>query len=215
MGSWCTPIVIENPTDGAENSQLVLCSQSTRVVAYRASDGAIVWWCGGMSCHRGDLAYSSPVIANDLCLVTAGYEGPALAIRLGGQGDVTESHRVWHLPRQPNSIGSGVFADGHVFVPDARGFLACIEPTTGKRTWEAQAGKGQIWGSVVHAAGRLYVLNQRGTTTVFAPNPERLDVLASNELGETTNATPAFAEGAIFIRTHEHLYCIAEPAKAK
>lgn len=216
MGSWCTPIVVGNQNADADAPrQLVVCSLSTRVVAYDLATGDVVWWCGGMSCHRGDLAYSSPVMVGDLCLVTAGYEGPSFAIQLGGNGDVTETHRPWHRLRQPNSIGSGVAVGDHVYVPDARGFLACIDPRTGERTWEAQAVKGQIWGSIVHAAGRLYVLNQAGTTVVFAPNPEKLEVLAKNELGEQTNSTPAFAAGEVFLRTHQSLWCIAEPQPAK
>lgn len=52
--------------------------------------------------------------------------------------------------------------------------------------------------------------NQAGTTIVFAPDPKKLRVLATNELGETCNATLAVSDGEIFIRTYEHLYCIAD-----
>ena len=60
------------------------------------------------------------------------------------------------------------------------------------------------------AAGRLYVTNQEGETIVFAPNPEAFEKLASNDLAEASNATPAIPNGEIFIRTREALYCIAE-----
>jgi len=68
---------------------------------------------------------------------------------------------------------------------------------------------GYSW-AVVLAAGRLYVTNQKGITHVFKPNPEKLELLASNDLGESSNATPAISDGQIFLRTDGHLYCVAE-----
>jgi hypothetical protein len=60
------------------------------------------------------------------------------------------------------------------------------------------------------AAGRLYVTSRRGVTTVFRPDPARFVLLASNDLGEPSNATPAISGGQIFLRTDAHLYCIVE-----
>jgi len=60
------------------------------------------------------------------------------------------------------------------------------------------------------AGGRLYVTSRGGVTTVFRPNPEKLELLAMNNLGEPSNATPAISDGQIFLRTDGHLYCIAE-----
>ena len=45
---------------------------------------------------------------------------------------------------------------------------------------------------------------------LFQPNPEKLELLASNDLGESSNATPAISDGQIFLRTDGHLYCVAE-----
>ena len=47
-------------------------------------------------------------------------------------------------------------------------------------------------------------------TTVFRPDPEKLEVLAMNDLGEPSHATPAISDGQIFLRTDAHLYCIEE-----
>jgi hypothetical protein len=61
---------------------------------------------------------------------------------------------------------------------------------------------------MVHAAGRIYITNKDGTTYVLEPNPAALNILAENKLGEHTEASPAFSNGQIFIRTHQSLYCI-------
>jgi outer membrane protein assembly factor BamB len=63
---------------------------------------------------------------------------------------------------------------------------------------------------VVMAVGWLYVTSRKGVTTVFRPDPAKLEVLAMNDLGEPSNATPAISDGQIFLRTDGHLYCIAE-----
>ncbi len=85
-----------------------------------------------------------------------------------------------------------------------------MECQTGKILWTERLDGGESWGSLVQAAGRLYVTSRRGVTTVFRPDPAKLDILAMNDLGEPSNATPAISDGQIFLRTDEHLYCIAE-----
>ncbi len=199
MGSWCTPIVVRGK---------IICTMPTRVVAYAPKDGRILWWCSGLSCKRGDLIYSSPAMAGNTCLVIAGFEGPELGIRIGGKGDVTKSHRLWRHPRRQSNIGSGVVVDGHLYRTASRGELICMDPATGERLWNGRPAKGQIWSSVVYAAGHLFVMNQKGTTIVFRPDPGKLVVVAKNELSESTNSTPAISDGEIFLRTHEHLYCV-------
>ena len=203
VGSWCTPLI--TTFDGQAQ---IICGHPTRTVAY-ALDGSMLWSCEGISDHRGHLTYSSPIVSGDICMVRGGYEGPEIGMRLGGTGDVTASHRLWRHSKRPSNVGSGVARGGHAFVPDIDGHLVCVDLATGERLWRQRATPGQMWGSIVYAAGHLYVTNQRGTTVVFRPDPEKLDVVAVNALGEKTNATPAISDGEIFIRTHEHLFCIA------
>jgi hypothetical protein len=64
--------------------------------------------------------------------------------------------------------------------------------------------------SVVLGAGRLYVTSRSGITMVFRPNPSKFEMLASNDLREPSNATPAISDGKIFIRTDGRFFCIAE-----
>ncbi len=202
-GSWCTPLIHR-----VGDRDLVLCGQPTRVVAYDARDGAIVWWCDGVTAKRGDLTYSSPVVAGDVCVIVGGYVGPWIGVRMDGTGDVTKTHRVWYHEEKTSNCASGVFADGAIYIPEMGGFVHCIDPATGKSNWRARVGRGNSWGSILQTQGKLYMMNQQGATHVFEPNTEKLVTIATNELGETTNSTPAVADSEIFLRTHEHLYCI-------
>lgn len=207
MGSWCTPVWVD--VDG--RPQLIV-SQPTRVVAYDPADGRILWFCDGLRHKKGDLAYSSPVVVGDILVVTGGFNGPAMGVKLGGgKGDVTASHRLWRFESQPQHIGSALAVDGKLYQGLAGpGRLECVDPATGKALWQDAAGGGVYWGSLVLGAGRIYGTNQKGRTVVFKPNPEKFELLASNDLNEACNATPALSDGDLFIRTHAALYRLSE-----
>lgn len=203
VGSWCTPMVIR-----AGGREQILCAQPTRLVAYDPKDGSILWWCRGLR-GRGDLAYSSPTVADDVVVYIGGFSGPGFGVRLGGSGDVTETHRLWYKEENPQSIGSGVFLQGYVYMP-FENRLECLDPKTGRSVWQDRGPGGGYWGSIVYAAGRCYVTAKNGTTAVFKPSPEGFTLLAANRLGEASNSTPAVSDGEIFLRTFQHLYCIGE-----
>jgi outer membrane protein assembly factor BamB len=206
VGSWSTPIVIK--VDGKDQ---ILCSMPTRVIACDPETGSLLWWCGGLATEKVDLVYASPVVSGEVGVAFTGWiNGPTIGFKLGGSGDVTASNRLW-LEKQTQRIGSVVVVDGRLFIVNAGpGTAQCMECQTGKVLWTERLDGGESWGSVVMAAGRLYVTSRRGVTTVFRPDPEKLDVLAMNDLGEPSNATPAISGGQIFLRTDQHLYCIAE-----
>jgi outer membrane protein assembly factor BamB len=210
VGSWCTPVVIQ-----VEGKPQVLCTMPTRVLAYDPADGKIVWWCNGLQFRKGNLAYSSPAVAGDIAVVYGGYNGPGMGIRLGGKGDVTQTHRVWlteYSERNPQSIGSGVVVDGFLYQPFADpsppGTFGCIDPKTGKTLWSEKSHS--FWGSMILAGGLLYATDQRGSTVVFKPNSAKFELVSKNDLGERTNSTPAVSNGEIFIRTYKALYCLGE-----
>lgn len=205
-GSWSTPVIAE--IDGRDQ---IISAMMTRVNGYDPESGKIIWSCDGIKGRKGELSYSSPMIAGDICVQVGGFGGPSIGFKLGGRGNITEKQRLWRTETNPQSIGSGVFVDGHLYIPDAaQGTIRCLDPETGRESWREKAEGPNHWGSIVMAARRLYVTNQRGDTIVFAPNPEKFEKLAVNELGEESNSTPAISNGEIFIRTFEAVYCISE-----
>ncbi len=104
--------------------------------------------------------------------------------------------------------------DGKVYIVNAGpGTAQCIECQTGKILWTERLEGGESWGSLVRAAGRFYVTSRRGVTTVFRADPKGLEVLAMNDLGEPSNATPAISDGEMFLRTNGHLYCVKPTRK--
>jgi outer membrane protein assembly factor BamB len=138
----------------------------------------------------------------------SGHNGPLLAVRPGGSGDVTASHRLWReAGKNPQRIGSGVLHEGKLYLADAPGFIECLDALSGRILWKERVG-GSLWGSLVLAGGRLYVTNLEGETFVWSLAPA-FRLLAKNEIKEPTYAALAVSNGEIFLRTYAHLYCIA------
>ncbi len=204
FGSWATPVLTT-----VNNERQLLLSMPTRLVSYAPATGKILWFSEGLTHKGGDLSYSSPLVVGDAVFLTAGFSGPALAVKLGGSGDVTATHRLWQTPKNPQSIGTGIAVDGYVYRPNAGpGTIQCIDPQSGKVQWEDRAAGDNHWASIVFAGGLAYATSQSGTTVVFRPSPGKYDEVARNPLGEHTNATPAIVDGAIVIRTFDHLVCV-------
>jgi outer membrane protein assembly factor BamB len=183
---------------------VLLLSLPNRLWAVEPTTGKDVWSCGGL----GDLVYTSPIVSDDVVVSMSGYGGPAMAVKSGGSGDVTETHRLWRqaMPKPPQRVGSGAVVGGNVFIHNEP-YASCVDAKTGEQRWQQRLAE-RSWCSMVHVAGRLYVSNEAGTTFVFEPSPEACKVLAENKLEELTRASIAVSDGQIFLRTYEHLYCI-------
>ncbi|MCA9080260.1 MAG: PQQ-binding-like beta-propeller repeat protein [Planctomycetaceae bacterium] len=209
VGTWATPVVVT-----VDGQQQLLCALHKRVVAYDLTSGQELWSTAGVSSQRGDLVYTSPLVTKTEAVVFGGYGGPMFAFRLGGSGDVTEANRMWHIEKQwhPQRIGSGVILGDKIIMANADdpGSVQCFVLATGETLWEERrTGAGPHWGSIIHNGDKLYVQGQKGAIQVLSANPEKFELLAENDLGETSNSTPAFSDGEIFIRTHEALYCVS------
>ena len=207
-GSWSTPLIFR----GAGRTELIM-NYPNRVAAFDPDKGTEIWTCGGL----GPLSYTSPVADEGVVVAMSGYGGPALAVRAGGSGDVTESHRLWRTPKCPQRIGSAVIYQGHIYILDDPGTAECLDLKTGEKVWEEPLrgpAKGlSSWSSMVLAGPRLYVINKSGDTFVLEAAP-KFKVLAVNPIGEPTLASLAPAQGHFYIRTHQNLWCIGPPFKA-
>jgi outer membrane protein assembly factor BamB len=134
-------------------------------------------------------------------------------VRAGGTGDITESRRIWHQPRTPQRIGSGVIHDGHIYIHNDPGIAECYELKSGELVWkESLTGSGEgrtNWSSVMLAGGNCYTINQAGDCFVFKAAP-KFELVSVNPLGERSNSSIVPSDGELFIRTHEALWCIGE-----
>jgi outer membrane protein assembly factor BamB len=137
--------------------------------------------------------------------------GNMLAVRPGGSGDVTDTHRAWRSARVKGSIGTGVAHGGRLYSISTDGFAVCTELKTGQRLWqkrlEGDGDKRTSWSSMLLADGKIYVPNQSGEVFVLRAGGD-FEVLATNAVNEPTNASLAASGGNLFLRTDKTLWCI-------
>lgn len=199
-GSWSTPIVARI----AYHDELIL-SVPNKVKGFDPASGKELWSCDGLT----DLVYTSPVCSPDGIVVAfSGYGGAALAVRAGGKGDVTATHRLWHhRPGNPQRIGSALIKGDHAYLYNESGLMQCFDLKTGKDLWNRERVGGTSWSSPVLAGNRAYLLTQDGDTLVIELG-DKPKVLATNKLNEMTRASIVVSDGELFIRTYKHLWCI-------
>jgi outer membrane protein assembly factor BamB len=215
--SWSSPIINKI----GDEVQLLTCGDPW-VIAYDPAKGTELW---RAKCLYGDIA-PSLIYANGLVFGIEPYS-KLVAIRPDGQGDVTETHIAWSIEEGTPDICSPVSNGELIFLLTTEGLLSCYKVADGKRLWE-QDLRENFWASpslvlapapapvlrqedaeASRGSGgdKLYLLTEEGVMLIVQAGPEYKE-LARCELGEECRASPAFADGCIYIRGLENLYCI-------
>ena len=206
--SWTTPLVIDD-----NGRALAVVSGANRVRAYDVKTGKEVWQCGGLGLN----CVPTPVEAGGTLFVMSGWrEAAGMAIRYAGaEGDITDGDAVaWRIDRGLSYVPSPVLYDGKLyFLQRFSGVLSCYDLKTGKAVYTEQRldGMGNIYASLVGAAGRIYVVGRDGKAVVFR-HGEKFELLATNELDDIFDASPVIVGGDLYLRGHEYLYAVAEVA---
>ncbi len=137
-------------------------------------------------------------------------ENGLLAIKLGGEGDMTDKAIRWKYQRPVPQVPSTLLYQGSLFMVNDSGILISFDPATGKVIKQGRL-KGAIdkyFASPVGADGKIFLISQDGTVSVVKASGE-WDVLAVNALSDEVFATPAIADGKIYLRTKNTMYCFA------
>lgn len=210
FGSWSTPVIVK--AGGHDELIMPLPGDKIRGAGYfkgySPATGKSLWQIDGL----GNEVYAMPIIGTggDIIVGVSGHNGPTMAIRPGGSGNATSSHRLWQTTtKNPQRVGSGIIHNGNLFLADATGILQCLKADTGEPVFRKRLG-GNLWGSILLAEDRLYVSSLEGDTFVVQASGD-FEVLAKNSTGEPTYAALAPSNGEFFLRTHKNLYCIGKP----
>ena len=201
--SWNTPILVANSRGQTE---LVVAIMG-KILGFDPATGKPLWT---SDTDIGWYMAPSMVAHKDVVYSLGGRPGGSLAVRVGGQGDVTDTHRLWTSNKGSN-VSSPIYHDGHLYwMHDNLGVAFCAEASTGKVVYEERLPRGnQVYASALLADGKIYYLSRDGRTYVVAAKP-KFELLATNSLGErgVFDACPAVANGRIYLRSPKYLYCI-------
>jgi outer membrane protein assembly factor BamB len=192
--------------------------------AYDAASGHEVWrfdgnpkdarWRPRPNVLSRSSIIASPVFADGRVFVAMGQSpghsnGPSFihAISPNGQGDVTESGRLWTSREVGRVVGTPVVKDGLLYVGDLGGTVHCLDAATGAPLWKHETIDA-IWGSLLLAGDRLYVGNAGGLMTVLRAG-RRKELLAEIEMDAPLYSRPAVVGDALYLATARELHLIA------
>jgi hypothetical protein len=189
-----------------DGKQQIVSPCSHGVASYEPETGIEIW---RVMVPEKWSVIPRPVFSQGLVLVCTGYEGPAelLAIHPDGRGDVAETHIAWRsdefIPHTPSPLIVGEL----IYMIADNGVASCRDLKTGRIHWRKRL-KGDFSASPLAAAGNIYFPNEGGQCFVVRES-NQYELIAENDLGETTFASYAVAEGSLFIRTADALYRIS------
>jgi outer membrane protein assembly factor BamB len=151
-----------------------------------------------------------PAIGHGLAIYNHDFDNPELmAVRLGGAGDITQTHVAWRLKRGAPSTPSPVLVGEELYFVSDKGIASCVNAKTGEPYWSERLG-GNFSASPIVVQDRILFLNETGQAT-WVRVGQKFEMMERNELPGRTLATPAFAAGAMYLRTDTTLYKIAAP----
>ena len=202
--NWSTPLVVEH--NGLK--QVVMNGQNY-ARSYDLETGRELWRCGGQT----ERPAASAVAMGDMVFVASGFRGSFLgAFGLDSRGDIENTDYVlWEKNRDTPDIASPLLSNGRLYYYKAKtGILTCLDAATGRPHYASQRTRlGTIYASPVAANGYVYLSDRDGTTIVIKDADEYQEV-ATNNIGETIDATPALVDDQLLIRGERHLFCIEE-----
>jgi outer membrane protein assembly factor BamB len=200
--AFATPAIVE-----AAGGRQVVSTGAHAVMGYDAATGRELWKVR----FKGYSIVPSPVCGLGMAFVSTGFDPTQIwAVRLGGQGDVTDTHVAWRVTSHTPTISSPVLVEDCLYFVNDVGVISCIEAQTGQVVWDERVA-GNCSASPLYAEGRIYFCARNGATVVLTPG-RTCRILGTNQLDGMVMASPAVADNAIFLRSKTDLYRIGDGA---
>jgi hypothetical protein len=201
--SWSTPVLVD-----AGNRQELVLNQHGRFRAYDPDTGKELWSCAG----TGDFYVAGEIIAHDgVVYAIGGRDYNLIAVKAGGKGEVKE---LWRIKKGSN-VSSPVYHNGHLYwAHEGNGVVYCVNAADGTLVYEKrlEPNPGRIYASATCGDGKIYCICREGGAYVIDASPT-LKLLAHNKFKNDTsifNASPAIADGQLYLRSDHYLYCIGK-----
>ena len=202
QASWATPLLVNT----AKRSEIITTGNEA-VIAYDPVTGKELWRHKGVESN----AIPSPVANSEMVFISAGFPAKiAMAITLGGTGDLVDAV-VWKYAKGTAYVPSPILYGDYLYLTTDRGILTCLDAKTGEVKYEG--GRVPVpatfTASPIAFDGKILLTSEDGDTFMVKAGPKH-EILATNSVGEPVYASPAVADGRIFIRGEKNLYAIGK-----
>jgi outer membrane protein assembly factor BamB len=196
--SHSTPVVVK-----INGKPQLLVAASNALQGVDPTNGKVLWWCDA----AGDTA--SPAYGGGLVYCDSGRGSTGVAVDPTGTGDVTKTHLKWNVPQLPEGFSSPVIVGEHLYRVHNPGFLKCWKLDTGEEVFNKRLnGISTAASPIATADGRIYFASA-GMSYVLKAGPKP-EILATNDLADPSEASPAVSNGRIFLKGSSFLYCIGK-----
>jgi outer membrane protein assembly factor BamB len=210
--SWGTPTVYESPTRPE-----VILNATHHICGYDPGTGKELW----RLAPNSQITTPTPVVGAGLIFVTSGYSPvqPIYAIRPGASGDISlapgeesSTYLAWSKKRGGPYTPTPLVYDRYLYTCSNIGIVTCYDARTGRELYRQRlGGSGGYSASPVAADGKLYFASEAGEVRVVKAGPA-FALLAVNKMDDPCLATPAIADGRLFVRSQHHLFALGWPA---
>lgn len=208
-----SPDAYSTPTLAAvDGKPQLIVTGGDYLTGHNLASGKELWRAGGLNPSKAGnyRTIASALVVGDVILAPSRRK-PFLAFRIGAE-DETEPERLWSNDYGPD-VPTPTTDGKRVYIVDDRGIAQCLRVEDGTAIWgRSRLEPGTYSASPVLADGKVYATSEDGTTTVFQAGDE-FKILSVNKLDSYTLASPAVSRNQIFLRTAEHLYCIAKKSE--
>jgi len=199
-----TPIIMQ-----VNGKDQIISPAGDVIQGFNPADGKLIWTVAS----EGEPCVPSPVIGDGVIYSSPTNRAPIRAVRPDGQGDCTKTHIAWEQTGYTPMMSSYLYVKPYLYTcPDNR--ICCLNASTGEFLWQLRLSTGPLNPSPVYADGKIYVLSEKGITTVLRPSTDPAtpaEIIAKNELNnELTRASIAVAGKQLIIRTANTLWCVGK-----
>jgi outer membrane protein assembly factor BamB len=202
--TWGTPVLV----DLKDGKQELALSMPGQIIGLDPQTGKELWRCTGIN----DYICPSVIAKDGIVYAIGGRRATALAVRAGGRGNVTDTHRLWEKSVGSN-VTSPVIVGDYLFWVSDGGVAYCLKADTGEEVYgERLPGAGRVYASVTAADSKLYVVSREKGTYVLAARP-KFETLAHNTFASDKsifNGSPAVSNGQLLLRSDRFVYCIGK-----
>jgi len=209
--SYTTPIVM-----GPEDNPTLVVWGADHLTAHSVADGSTLWECGGFNPNDKGLwrVIATPAITNGIACVPYGRAKHVAGVKIGGEGDVTKTNRLWEHSGFGSDVPVPVAYDGTFYLLGDKGDFRAINAESGEVLWKENLprGRGKFYSSPVYVGkpelkeSRMYMLRETGETYVAQANAEKFKLVHEGNLKERLAASPVLIDGVVLIRGAKHLY---------
>ena len=224
-GAWT------NPAYGVINgqAQVIFAGGDGVIYALNAENGELIWqfdcnpkdaeWILGGRGTRNNIL-STPVIYNNRVYIGVGQDpehgeapGHFYAIDATGNGDITDTHVVWHRGGEDfyRTMSTAAISDGVLYISSLSGFLHALDLETGEEFWTYDTFAA-VWGSPFVADGKVFLGDEDGDVVVLRAGKE-MEVLGEYNLGAAVYCTPVAKDGVLYVLTRNRIWALQEGAQ--